>query len=47
MIQEAHIRYGYRLGEIGKVLGLHYSTITKIVNENNSQPNTWVTPFVT
>ena len=37
MIQEAHLSYGYALVEIGKVLGLHYSTISKIVNKNNSQ----------
>jgi hypothetical protein len=30
----------YRLVEIGRVLGLHYSTISKIVNENNSQSKT-------
>ena len=39
-IREAHIRYGYTLAEIGRVLGLHYSTISKIVNENNSQSKT-------
>ena len=39
-IREAHIRYGYTLAEIGRVLGLHYSTISKIVNEKNSQSKT-------
>lgn len=33
VIRNAHLRYGYTLADIGKVLGLHYSTISKIVNE--------------
>lgn len=40
MIREAHLRYGYTLVEIGKVLGLHYSTISKIMVEDNSQSKT-------
>ena len=40
MIREAHLRYGYTLVEIGKVLGLHYSTISKIAGEDNSQSKT-------
>lgn len=33
IIRDAHLKYGYTLADIGKVLGLHYSTISKIVNE--------------
>ncbi len=33
IIREAHLKYGYTLAEIGKALGLHYSTISKIVNQ--------------
>jgi putative transposase len=33
IIRGAHLKYGYTLADIGKVLGLHYSTISKIVNE--------------
>ncbi|HHO74839.1 MAG TPA: transposase [Deltaproteobacteria bacterium] len=31
LIHEAHIRYGYTLSEIGKHLGIHYSTVSKAV----------------
>ena len=40
LIRNAHFRYGYALVEIGRVLGLHYSTISKVVNKNNSQSKT-------
>jgi len=40
LIRNAHLRYGYTLVEIGRVLGLHYSTISKVVKENNSQSKT-------
>jgi putative transposase len=40
LIRNAHLRYGYTLGEIGRVLGLHYSTVSKVVNRNNSQSKT-------
>lgn len=32
IIRDAHLKYGYTLTAIGKVVGLHYSTISKIVN---------------
>jgi len=32
-IKKAHINYGYRLKEIGKYLGLHYTTASRIANE--------------
>ena len=32
-IKEAHIDYGYRLKEIGKYLGLHYTTVSRIANK--------------
>jgi hypothetical protein len=31
LIYEAHIHYGYSLSAIGRVLGLHYTTISKVV----------------
>ncbi len=40
LIQKAHFRYAYTLVEIGRVLGLHYSTISKVVNKTNSQSKT-------
>jgi REP element-mobilizing transposase RayT len=30
-IRQAHLEYGYSLAAIGKVFGLHYSTVSKIV----------------
>jgi hypothetical protein len=30
-IVEAHVRYGYTLGEIGRHLGIHYTTVGKII----------------
>jgi hypothetical protein len=32
-IRQAYLKYGYTLTEIGEHLGLHYSTISKVVNE--------------
>ncbi len=32
LIRKANLEYGYTLTEIGKHLGLHYSTISKVVN---------------
>ncbi|MDH5668892.1 MAG: transposase [Nitrospira sp.] len=31
-IRRAHLEHGYSLSEIGQVVGLHYSTISRIVN---------------
>ena len=31
LIHKTHIRYGYTLSEIGKYLGIHYSTVSKAV----------------
>ncbi len=31
-IRRAHQEHGYSLSEIGRVVGLHYSTISRIVN---------------
>ncbi len=28
---DAHVKYGYRLKEIGKVLGVHYATVSRLV----------------
>jgi len=40
LIRNAHLMYGYTLGDIGRVLGLHYSTISKVVKKDNSQSKT-------
>jgi hypothetical protein len=32
VIRQAHVEYGYSLSEIGRTVGLHYSTISRIVN---------------
>ena len=32
IIFQAHLEYGYTLSEIGHVLGLHYSTISRLIN---------------
>ncbi|MBS0184614.1 MAG: transposase [Nitrospira sp.] len=32
VIRRAHLNYGYSLSEIGQAVGLHYSTISRIVN---------------
>ncbi|MDF0665015.1 MAG: transposase [Nitrospira sp.] len=32
IIRRAHLNYGYSLSEIGHAVGLHYSTISRIVN---------------
>ncbi len=32
LIRKAHVDYGYTLVEIGKHLGLHYTTVSKVVN---------------
>ncbi len=33
-IRRAHLEHGYSLSEIGRVVGLHYSTISRIVNQD-------------
>ncbi|HJU04715.1 MAG TPA: hypothetical protein VJ692_06135, partial [Nitrospiraceae bacterium] len=35
-IRQAHAEYGYSLSEIGRAVGLHYSTISRIVNPETS-----------
>jgi len=32
-IYNAHIRYGYRLKEIADYLGIHYTTVSKVIKE--------------
>lgn len=34
-IKKTHINYGHRLKEIGKYLGLHYTTASRIANEQH------------
>ena len=35
-IRRAHLEHGYSLSEIGRVVGLHYSTISRLVNPQDS-----------
>jgi putative transposase len=35
LIHEAHIKHGYTLKEISKVLNIHYTTISKVLNRGN------------
>jgi REP element-mobilizing transposase RayT len=39
-IAEAHLRHGYTLTEIGRYLGLHYTTVSRIVTAAESNPET-------
>lgn len=39
-IAEAHLRHGYTLTEIGRHLGLHYTTVSRIVTAAESNPKT-------
>ncbi|WHZ16953.1 MAG: hypothetical protein OJF52_003804 [Nitrospira sp.] len=36
-IRRAHLEHGYSLAEIGQAVGLHYSTISRIVNVHESE----------
>jgi len=36
-IHEAHVRYGYTLKQIADTLGLHYTTVSKVVREIEKQ----------
>ena len=36
-IRRAHLEHGYRLSEIGRAAGLHYSTISRIVNRDGQR----------
>ena len=38
-IRRAHVEHGYSQSEIGRVVGLHYSTISRIVSEEAGGPN--------
>lgn len=35
LIKQAHHEYGYTLSSIGDALGLHYTTISKVINQEN------------
>jgi REP element-mobilizing transposase RayT len=37
VIQHAHLEHGYSLSQIGDAVGLHYSSISRIVNRDNGQ----------
>ncbi len=39
-IAEAHLRHGYTLTEIGRYVGLHYTTVSRIVTAAESNPET-------
>ncbi|BCR05644.1 transposase [Desulfuromonas versatilis] len=36
LIRSAHGRYGYRLTEIAKALGIHYTTVSKVINQQEN-----------
>ncbi len=36
LIYKAHVDYGYKLKQIAEVLGIHYTTVSKIVKKENS-----------
>ena len=38
-VAQAHIEHGYTLAEISKAVGLHYATLSRIINPNVSHPN--------
>ena len=35
----AHVQFGYRLKEIGNFLGIHYSTVSKIIKRVKAEKN--------
>jgi len=35
LIRQAHGKYGYTLKEISQRLGVHYTTVSKVVNQEN------------
>jgi REP-associated tyrosine transposase len=35
LIRHAHGKHGYTLKEIAQALGVHYTTISKVINRNN------------
>lgn len=35
-IRQAHLQHGYSLSEIGRIVGLHYSTISRIANDRDA-----------
>ena len=39
-IREAHLRHGYTLAEIGRQVGLHYATVSRIANRSVHQYKT-------
>ncbi len=36
VIRQAHIKYGYKLKQIAEVLGIHYSTVSKVIKSTNN-----------
>ena len=39
IIRQAHVAHGYSLSEIGRAVGLHYSTVSRIVNRERDEPD--------
>jgi len=37
LIKQAHLQYDYTLIEIGSFLGLHYTTVSKVVNADHQK----------
>lgn len=40
VIRRAHLEHGYSLSEVGRAVGLHYSTISRIVNASTGRRST-------
>ena len=38
-IFDAHVKYGYTLKQIGECLGIHYSTVSKVVSKRETRKN--------
>ncbi len=36
LIFQAHVEYGYRLNQIAEVLGIHYTTVSKVIKKENN-----------
>ena len=39
LIHQAHVAHGYSLSEIGRAVGLHYSTVSRIVSREPGEKN--------
>lgn len=39
-IYVAHVKYGYKLNEISKYLGIHYTTVSKVIKNEGLSKHT-------